>query len=158
MWLSPHRVSPFGYPWIDTYLQLPMAFRSLSRPSSALGAKASSLCFLSLDLVDHPSRRIRSPFLSFEIVGSHFLFFVYFVSLISKQVCIPLLFSRSFLYSFCYTDYAVVRVHGCTLRCMVGTSGLEPPTSRLSGVRSNLLSYAPMNTYRFRATLLVYLT
>ena len=27
---------------------------------------------------------------------------------------------------------------------MVGTSGLEPPTSRLSGVRSNHLSYAPV--------------
>ena len=27
---------------------------------------------------------------------------------------------------------------------MVGTSGLEPPTSRLSGVRSNHLSYEPM--------------
>ena len=27
---------------------------------------------------------------------------------------------------------------------MVGTSGLEPPTSRLSGVRSNRLSYAPI--------------
>ena len=27
---------------------------------------------------------------------------------------------------------------------MVGTSGLEPPTSRLSGVRSNRLSYAPL--------------
>ena len=26
---------------------------------------------------------------------------------------------------------------------MVGSSGLEPPTSRLSGVRSNLLSYGP---------------
>ena len=29
---------------------------------------------------------------------------------------------------------------------MVGTSGLEPPTSRLSGVRSNHLSYAPMSS------------
>ena len=30
------------------------------------------------------------------------------------------------------------------LSLLVGTSGLEPPTSRLSGVRSNHLSYAPM--------------
>ena len=27
---------------------------------------------------------------------------------------------------------------------LVGSSGLEPPTSRLSGVRSNHLSYAPI--------------
>ena len=27
----------------------------------------------------------------------------------------------------------------------MGTSGLEPPTSRLSGVRSNHLSYAPIS-------------
>ena len=37
------RVSPFGYLRITVYLQLPVAFRSLSRPSSALGAKASTL-------------------------------------------------------------------------------------------------------------------
>ena len=30
---------------------------------------------------------------------------------------------------------------------MVGLSGLEPPTSRLSGVRSNQLSYRPILTY-----------
>ena len=30
-------------------------------------------------------------------------------------------------------------------RCpLVGLSGLEPPTSRLSGARSNLLSYKPI--------------
>ena len=34
----------------------------------------------------------------------------------------------------------------CSLqpKLLVGTSGLEPPTSRLSGVRSNHLSYAPI--------------
>ena len=30
-------------------------------------------------------------------------------------------------------------------RKMVGSSGLEPPTSRLSGVRSNHLSYEPIS-------------
>ena len=29
-------------------------------------------------------------------------------------------------------------------KCLVGLGGLEPPTSRLSGVRSNLLSYRPI--------------
>ena len=42
-WSSSSRVSPFSYPWIKAYLQLPAAFRSLSRPSSALSAKASAL-------------------------------------------------------------------------------------------------------------------
>ena len=32
---------------------------------------------------------------------------------------------------------------------LVGTSGLEPPTSRLSGARSNHLSYAPLWLLRF---------
>ena len=31
---------------------------------------------------------------------------------------------------------------------MVGLGGLEPPTSRLSGVRSNHLSYKPMKNHR----------
>ena len=31
-------------------------------------------------------------------------------------------------------------------RSVVGTSGFEPPTSRLSGVRSNHLSYAPISS------------
>ena len=43
------RVSPFRHPRIDGYLLLPAAFRSLSRLSSALSAKASALCSFLLD-------------------------------------------------------------------------------------------------------------
>ena len=39
--------------------------------------------------------------------------------------------------------------------CPVGLSGLEPPTSRLSGVRSNQLSYNPLHTVLYSASLLV---
>ena len=38
--------------------------------------------------------------------------------------------------------YSVFNVH-IILTMMVGLGGLEPPTSRLSGVRSNHLSYRP---------------
>ncbi len=37
-------VSPFGYPWIKAHSQLPTAFRSVSRPSSPVHAKASTKC------------------------------------------------------------------------------------------------------------------
>ena len=42
-WSSSSRVSPFRYLRINGYLLLPAAFRSLSRLSSALSAKASTL-------------------------------------------------------------------------------------------------------------------
>ena len=44
-------VAPFGYLWIKAYLQLPTAFRSLSRPSSAPDAKAFTLCSFSLEFL-----------------------------------------------------------------------------------------------------------
>ena len=43
-WSLSSRVSPFRYLRINGYLLLPEAFRSLSRLSSALSAKASALC------------------------------------------------------------------------------------------------------------------
>ena len=46
----PYRVSPFGYLRINAHLQLPEAFRSLSRPSSAPDAKAFPLRPFLLDL------------------------------------------------------------------------------------------------------------
>ena len=43
-WVLPSRVAPFGNLRINTYLRFPVAYRSLSRPSSAPDAKASALC------------------------------------------------------------------------------------------------------------------
>ena len=46
----PHRVSPFGNLRINAYVPLPVAYRSLSRPSSAPDAKAFTLRSYSLEL------------------------------------------------------------------------------------------------------------
>ena len=40
---SPRRVSPFGHPRLKARWRLPEAYRSQPRPSSALGAKASTV-------------------------------------------------------------------------------------------------------------------
>ena len=48
---SSCRVPPFRHPRLNGYLLLPAAFRSLSRLSSALSAKASALCPILLDLL-----------------------------------------------------------------------------------------------------------
>ena len=51
------RVSPFGNLRIEAHLQLPEAYRSLSRPSSAPDAKAFPLRSFLLDLFPPVSRR-----------------------------------------------------------------------------------------------------
>ena len=43
-WSSTSQVSPFGNHRINSYLLIPSAYRSLSRPSSPLRAKASPVC------------------------------------------------------------------------------------------------------------------
>ena len=53
---------------------------------------------------------------------------------------------------FCFLAEAIVyryiaRAKSEISQKLVGSSGLEPPTSRLSGVRSNHLSYEPMLVY-----------
>ena len=50
-WSTSSRVSPFRYLRLNGYLLLPAAFRSLSRLSSALSAKASTLRSFLLDLL-----------------------------------------------------------------------------------------------------------
>ena len=55
--IARHWVAPFGNLRINSYLHLPAAYRSLSRPSSPLRAKASSVrpCLLSYCLWRYPA-------------------------------------------------------------------------------------------------------
>ena len=48
---DPRRIAPFGYLRVNGYLHLSAAFRSLSRPSSADIAKASTVCSYYLNLI-----------------------------------------------------------------------------------------------------------
>ena len=47
----------------------------------------------------------------------------------------------AFLHSLLIINFKIMH---CIILSVVGLSGLEPPTSRLSGVRSNRLSYKPI--------------
>ena len=59
---------------------------------------------------------------------------------------------RSLLFSFSF--FFSPRIYSlCSFQgSLVGSSGLEPPTSRLSGVRSNQLSYEPLSQMSVRLT------
>ena len=57
----PCRVAPFGNPRFIAYVQLPAAYRSLSRPSSAPDAKAFPLRSFWLDLVGADCAMSRIP-------------------------------------------------------------------------------------------------
>ena len=52
--------------------------------------------------------------------------------------------TRTSLCLYSYELLALLRRLLLLNRCLVGSRGLEPPTSRLSGVRSNRLSYEPV--------------
>ena len=70
---SSYRVSPFRHLRIKDYLHLPAAFRSLSRLSSALSAKASTLRSSLLNLFD-ASRCIINNLKNFVVVHNLVLF------------------------------------------------------------------------------------
>ena len=55
----------------------------------------------------------------------------------------PLL-ARQVLSQLSYTPVVFLVSLCCAALWLMGLSGLEPPTSRLSGVRSNRLSYKPV--------------
>ena len=123
----PRCVPAFGHPRIIRYVLLPAAFRSLSRPSSAPSAKAFTLCPYSLDLY------LVLSFIEI-VVSTSQLFFL-------KKTCLVLYFLPLCSFQFCAFLHDIQ-----FFRFMVGLGGLEPPTSRLSGVRSNHLSYKPKSS------------
>ena len=129
---------PIRIPTDQSRLRLPVDFRSLLRPSSPDGAKASVVCPYTLDR----KKRI-SP-------GPG----VYVAILYTQKLC-----------SFQGTTAAlgpalrVPRPRGKRLQDrlgrrlrraagLVGVTGIGPVTSSLSGTRSNQLSYKPMSPGR----------
>ena len=227
------RVSPFGNPRVNVYFQLTAAYRRLSRPSSALSAKAFTLrsfsleqpfCFSPFCFTEIWNKfsffAWASQIIVFWVVRSKktFIFRSYVVLSASRFLLKPtklfplLLYGKtfiifnnkffsitticfvSFLYSvfnehlvgledstsdmrlplallelsthlgapfdfyeflttrllMCLYLHEVASQHSFRLKpskwvlSLVGPSGLEPPTSCLSGTRSNLLSYEPM--------------
>ena len=154
------------------YLLLPVAYRSLSRPSSAPDAKAFPLRSFQLDLSNHllilKVELCRQFNRIFEIVIVTHLYDVpqlklkirssvlsnkrplcclayhFFITLFSFQGSIFQLLLQPDL-KICLharSSNPTTNVTG-----MVGPSGLEPPTLRLSVVRSSQLSYGPLWTW-----------
>ena len=68
LWAFPTGVSPFGYLRINTHLQLPAAFRSLSRPSSAPSAKAFPLRSFLLDQSWFSQELLWQPLSAFIVI------------------------------------------------------------------------------------------
>ena len=65
-WILSMWVAPFGNLRIDAYVPLPVAYRSLSRPSSAPDAKAFPLRSFLLDLASSIGSRFRIMQASFR--------------------------------------------------------------------------------------------
>ena len=123
------RVSPFGNLRIDAYVPLPEAYRSLSRPSSAPDAKAFPLRSFSLNLL---VLKNYAGSIRFSVCRN--CFYPIFFKLCLLLPCLSITLS---LFSFQCADPREAGV-------LVGQSGLEPPTSRLSVVCSSQLSYWPV--------------
>ena len=91
------RVSPFRHLRIVGYLLLPEAFRSLSRLSSALSAKASTICsFLHDQLPDasHPAHRHSvagvgsGPIFSVRFLRTSWLMFLHYLGCLVPPGCL----------------------------------------------------------------------
>ena len=130
-WSSTRRVSPFGYLRIKGCLLLPAAFRSLPRPSSAIGSKASTVCPYYLNLIT-----ASCMFVVVNVLGNTLAHEM--VEMIGFEPTTPAVQGRC----------SPIELHPhFSWQKMVGRGGFEPPTSRLSAVCSSQLSYRPTTKY-----------
>ena len=74
-----------------------------------------------------------------------------FVVISTNIVVYPNITIHGFYITLSHSQFSLFNFQGALMGIflfgrLVGTSGFEPPTSRLSGVRSNHLSYAPISS------------
>ena len=125
-------VSPFRYPRIVEYLLLPVAFRSLSRLSSALSAKASTLRSYQLNLLTSGAGCSLNLRLQRQTLRSWFLtfgFFIFFNEVFENLSIFYLLFGCLYLlqiqifclYSVFKVQFTIVQhsqwIHKCFALC-----------------------------------------
>ena len=159
------RVSPFGHLRIIAHLQLPAAFRSLSRPSSAPGAKASALRPNSLDQ------------LLFDLYGSRLLFsleLVVFPTVMRSLPHVPRSFPGAIIFRYLCDNasirFPILRVHRilsnlihsarlsymrfsrcvCEIFSHSGDEGIRTPDPLLARQVLSQLSYTPIHTLNNR--------
>ena len=104
------RVSPFGNPRIEAYVRLPVAYRSLSRPSSAPDAKAFPLRSFQLDLA---VSRIMQALISgsfYEIV------IVTLLNSLSRVLKVSTIIKASLFASLLPCNFLFVQFSRCNLR------------------------------------------
>ena len=115
---SNMQVSPFGNPWINAHLQLPTAYRSLSRPSSAPSAKAFPLCSFLLDSFPYQ----RSPSGPVELYETLKFHKVFSGKIVSYPFSFALPVSRFSLLSIIQFSRCVIgsAIHALTFPCESG--------------------------------------
>jgi hypothetical protein len=131
------RVSPFGNPRIKACLPLPGAYRSLPRPSSPSGAKASIVRPCALDQVKPWSLDISCLPLTMQLSKNNEI-----RRLTAAGMPKPHLGDRQPA-APCSIKDRLNSPRSPATRRLVGVPGVEPGTLSLSGTRSNQLSYTP---------------
>ena len=122
------RVTPFGNPRIKGYVLLPAAFRSLSRPSSPAGSKASAMDLYSLDHIT-----FLPPELCFTACAGH-------QASLPSLAELPEVFSTNFSL---FPSLVISKNHSDIKSELMGQNRVELLTPALSERCSNQMSYCP---------------